>query len=1198
MAQEKENEELMKTYKKHKHEEHILKIPDTYIGSVEYNEDELWLLDSDKKMEKTKIRYIPGLYKIFDEIVVNALDQWQRLKVKKEVYGKNKKIHINEVKNIKIDYDVSKNEISVYNDGDGIDIALHPEHKLYIPEMIFGQLLTSTNYDENEKKITGGKNGYGAKLTNIFSTTFTIETVDSIRKKHFIQTYRNNMKIKETPIIKDYKETPYTKITFQPDLERFKIDKLDDDFIKLIEKRAYDLAGCTDKKLDVYLNDSKIPFKDFEGYVDCYIGNKNETARAYEKVNDRWEISATMSSDNVFEQVSFVNGVSTTKGGKHVEHVSGIIVKKLTDYIAKKKKINITKPAYIKDNLMLFCKCVIENPSFDSQLKENLTTNVSQFGSKCEPISDKFIEKLANTGIVERCITYYEFKESKKLKANDGKKSSSLRGIDKLDDANWAGTNKSSECTLILTEGDSAKSMAIAGLSVVGRDRYGVFPLRGKVLNVRDRMNTLKGKQQIADNTEITNLKKIIGLKMGDDKCDISDLRYGRIMIMTDQDVDGSHIKGLICNLFDCVWSNLIKQDGFLTCMITPIVKATKNNDVISFYNLTDYENWRKENNEGKGWKIKYYKGLGTSTSSEAKEYFQNLKIQKLCWNEESQNSLDLAFNKDRSDERKKWLAEYDPQTILNPDTEVVYFNDFIDKEFIHFSNYDLERSIPNICDGLKTSQRKILYSCFKRNLKNEIRVAQLSGYVSENAAYHHGEMSLQGAIIGMAQDYVCSNNINLLEPIGQFGTRLQGGKDSASPRYIHTCLEKITNCIYPDKDMPILKYLDDDGLPVEPEYYIPIIPMILVNGTKGIGTGYSSDVPLFNPLDIVNCIKSLLNNEELPSIHPWYYGFKGEITKIKEQQYLSKGKYKIVNYKTVEVTELPIGTWTEEYKEFLETLLVDYVDKKKKTDAKSKTTTNNNKGYLKNFENHSSESQVKFILEFRPEILKKLNFSKENEHMNKLEKELRLTSTISTSNMCMFNHKNVIHKYQNVEEILKEFYQVRYQKYQERKQYQLDKMEFDAEILSQKTKFILGIVNDTIIINKKSKSEIYQQLEEQEFKKMNSNGVFDNENGNYNYLINMSISNLTLEKKIELENDYQAKLGEIEELKNMTEKDIWLQELEEFEKVYQTYVENKDSKYEDDNTILNKLKKSTKSKKTTTTTKQPAKKKKIVVKK
>lgn len=1189
MSQEKENEELIKTYKKHKHEEHILKIPDTYIGSVEYNEDEIWLLNDDKKMEKTKLLYIPGLYKIFDEIVVNALDQWQRLKTKKEVFAKNSKIHINEVKNIKIDYDIDNNEISVYNDGDGIDIALHPEHNLYIPEMIFGQLLTSTNYDENEKKITGGKNGYGAKLTNIFSTTFTIETVDSVRKKHFIQTYRNNMKIKETPIIKDYKDTPYTRITFKPDLERFKIQKLDHDFIKLIEKRAYDLNGCTDKKLDVYLNGNKINFKDFEGYVDCYIGNKNETIRAYEKVNDRWEISATMSSDNVFEQVSFVNGVNTSKGGKHVEHVTSIIVKKLTEYISKKRKINISKPAYIRDNLMLFCKSIIENPSFDSQLKENLTTNVSQFGSKCEPISDKFIEKLASTGIVEKCITYYEFKESKKLKANDGKKSSSLRGIEKLDDANWAGTDKSSECTLILTEGDSAKSMAIAGLSVVGRDKYGVFPLRGKLLNVRDRMNTLKGKQQISDNTEITNLKKIIGLRMCDDICDISELRYGRIMIMTDQDVDGSHIKGLICNLFDCVWSNLIKHDGFLTCMITPIVKVTKGDEVISFYNLTDYENWRTENNECKGWKIKYYKGLGTSSSSEAKEYFRNLKMQKLCWNDESKDSLELAFNKDRSDDRKKWLANFDTQNVLNPDTEIVYFNDFINKEFIHFSNYDLERSIPNICDGLKTSQRKILYSCFKRNLKNEIRVAQLSGYVSENASYHHGEMSLQGAIIGMAQDYVCSNNINILEPIGQFGTRLQGGKDSASPRYIHTCLEKITNYLYPDKDMPVLKHLYDDGMQVEPEYYVPIIPMILVNGTKGIGTGYSSDVPMFNPLDIVKCIKSLLNQEELPSIHPWYYGSKQDIIKIKEQQYLTKGKYKILNYKTVEITDLPIGTWTEDYKEFLETLLVDYVDKKK-NDNKCKT----NKGYIKNFENHSSESQIKFILEFRPDILKKLNFSKENEHMNKLEKELRLTSTISTSNMCLFNHKNVIHKYQNVEEIINEFYQVRYQKYKERKQYQLDKMKFDAEILSQKTKFILGIVNDTIIINKKSKAEIYQQLEEQEFKKMNNNGAFDTEHGNYNYLINMSISNLTLERKNDLENDYQAKIGEIQELTNMTEKDIWLFELEEFEKIYKTYLEKKDSKYEDD-TILNKLKKKDKK---TSATKQPAKKKKIIVKK
>merc|ERR1711871_819361 len=679
----------------------------------------------------------------------------------------------------------------------------------------------------------------------------------------------------------------------------------------------------------------------------------------------------------------------------------------------------------------------------------------------------------------------------------------------------------------------------------------------GKVLNVRDRKETIKGKQQIADNEEITNIKKILGLQNGKEYKNLDDLRYGSIMVMTDQDVDGAHIKGLIFNVFDSLWPSLMEKKGFITSMITPIIKATKGNSIHSFYTLTDYENWKKENNNGKGWKIKYYKGLGTSTSSEAKEYFKNLKIQKFCWNSESKNSLDLAFNKERSDDRKVWLANYDSENILDSNEEIVYFNDFINKEFIHFSNYDVERSIPNLMDGMKTSLRKVLYSCFKRRLTSEIRVAQLAGYVSENAAYHHGEASLQGAIIGMAQDYISSNNINILSPIGQFGTRLQGGKDSASPRYIHTGLERIINDLYPEADLPVLKYLDDDGLPVEPEYYVPILPTILINGSKGIGTGYSSDIPMYNPLDLIKSIKTLLQDKEPEEIHPWYYGFEGEIVKINDYQYISKGKYNIINYKTVEVTELPIGTWTEDYKEYLETLLVDYEKKSKKKDGSR--TNKKNKCYLKNYQNHSTESKAHFILEFKPDVLKKLNFSKENKDSpySKLEKELKLVSTISTSNMCLFNNKCVIHKYNDVNEIINEFFQTRLSIYKSRKQYLLSKMKNDIEILKQKMMFILGIINEEIIINKRSKDNITQQLENKEFKKMDSSNTF-NEDGNYNHLISMPIYSLTLEKKIELEKDYNDKSKDYDELMSKQEKDIWLEELNEFEINYANYVKEK----------------------------------------
>ena len=194
-----------------------------------------------------------------------------------------------------------------------------------------------------------------------------------------------------------------------------------------------------------------------------------------------------------------------------------------------------------------------------------------------------------------------------------------------------------------------------------------------------------------------------------------------------------------------------------------------------------------------------------------------------------------MVFNKKRSNDRKKWLADYNREDYLNTSEDKITYEDFINKDLRHFSKYDNDRSIPSLVDGLKISLRKILYSAFKKGLKTEIKVAQFSGYVSEHSGYHHGEASLNGAIIGLSQNFVGSNNINLFSPNGQFGTRLMGGKDAASERYIFTKLNSITRIIYPEIDDNILNYLEDDGDKVEPIFYMPIIPMILVNGTKGI---------------------------------------------------------------------------------------------------------------------------------------------------------------------------------------------------------------------------------------------------------------------------------------------------------------------------------------------------------------------------
>ena len=1143
-------------YKKYELLEHILALPDTYIGSIEPQKITSYIYDdSSKKMVSDELTYIPGLLKIFDEVIVNAIDHSMRLKAD-EVKGKE---DIKHVKNIKVTIDKVSGRITIMNDGNGVDIKKHSAYgDLWIPELIFGELLTSTNYDKGEEKIWGGKNGYGSKLTNIFSKEFVIETVDHYAKKIYTQTFSNNMTQRTKADVKASSKAPYTQISFIPDYERFGMKNMSDDIYKLFNRRVIDACATTPKEVSVFFNGEKLMIKDFEKYCELFL-DKKEQPFVYEASGERWEIVASISSSGSFEFLSFVNGINTIKGGKHIEYITNMITKNLVDMTLSKKK-KVVKSQHIKDNLFVFVKALIVNPSFDSQSKETLTTPVAKFGSKCE-LTDKFYDKLFKIGIVDKALSITEFYDKKKLVKTDGKKLSRII-VPKLDDANLAGTKDSATCTLILTEGDSAKTMAISGLSVIGRDKFGVFPLRGKILNVKDA--TL---QKISDNNEITAIKKILGLEQNKKYTDLSQLRYGSIMIMTDQDHDGSHIKGLIFNIFQSMWHELYEISGFLTSMLTPIIKATNNRgtEVIEFYNMSDYERWAETDIAKNGsWKIKYYKGLGTSTDQESKEYFKNMKKITYKYDKNADEVIDLAFNKKRADDRKEWLANYDKDNVLDYTNLEIDFKTFVDKDLIHFSNRDLQRSINHICDGLKESTRKILFACFKRKLyTNEVKVAQLSGYVSEVSAYHHGETSLQQAIVGMAQIYVGTNNINLLSPNGQFGSRCQGGQDASSARYIFTVLSKLTKLIFKEEDNNILNYQDDDGQQIEPEFYIPVIPMILVNGGIGIGTGYSTNIPQFNPSEIIDACKFIckaikladlngdtdegldniyetINILDIDDLVPYYLGFKGSIKKTENNSYISKGIYKWIDNETVEITELPIGSWTEDYKEFLENMI---------------TSGLNN---LKYIENHYTSKNVKFILHFNANVRETLG--------DKFEQLFKISSSknLSINNIHLFNKSGAIQKYDSTTDIIKEWAKTRVLKYFERKAYQIKILEKDFLVLSAKIRFIIDVITGNIQIMNKKLVDIAKRLVELKYPRINTEtnivvagNIDDDKDPNddvdteknkdvkdFNYLLKMPISQLTYDRKIILEKEVDELNNNLKNLRNNKIEDIWMTDL------------------------------------------------------
>lgn len=1179
-------------FKKKTHHEHILdpNTADSYIGSVHNDLMNIYVFDEEENKIVKKDKYITlGLYKIFDEILVNAADNTVR----------DKKCN-----KIEVVIDKENGEISVKNNGSTIPIEIHKEYNIYVPELIFGNLLTSGNYDQKGKTV-GGKNGYGAKLVNIYSTRFDVEICDPVRKKKYFQRFTNNMYEKEDPVITTIPSSTesYTKITFVPDYKRFGLKNLTDDMVSLLKRRVYDTAGTTNENVLVWLNGTQLNIKSFRDYISMYYSDNEMPELIYEEFNERWTLGVVYDPNAGFQHMSFVNKISTFKGGTHLNYITNQIVDKVIDHIISQPKYKTLKikPHQIKENLTIFINSVIEDPSFGSQAKEELTTKSSLFNIKCE-LDERFISKICKTGLINEIVQVAQIKQLGELEKSDGKKNVNLKSLTKLDDAILAGSKRSDECKLIITEGDSAKTHAISGLEIIGRYLYGVFPLKGKLLNVRNATPN-----QLLSNEEIKNLKQILGLKQNAVYTDTKKLRYGGVIVLTDADDDGSHIKGLFINFIHYFWPSLLKIQGFIQTIRTPVIKAYKNSDIKksnpeTFYTLAEYKKWCDKQGDGvdKKYKIKYYKGLGTSTNSEAKECYTDFenKIINYVWNSSSGSgsgtgltntintksdiysnlsggdndsnkssksdksnitddddkscsdesidkndlsyqSITLAFSKKRENDRKEWVRQRDKNLIIENSVKNIPIYDFVNKDLIHFSHGDNIRSIPDLIDGLKPSQRKILYGAFKRKLDNEeIKVAQLSGYISEHTGYHHGEASLQGAIINMAQDFCGSNNINLLLPSGNFGTRRLGGKDAASPRYIFTQLANLTRQIFITKDEPILEQVIEEGDLVEPIRYYPIIPMLLVNGSEGIGTGFSTNIPSFNPLDLISNIKSYLKGthvDKLNELTPWYSGYTGRIEKSidkkNQTKYTSFGSYEQIDEYTLRITELPVGIWTQDYIDKVLSKLID-----------------DDKGILNDYENNCGNHKIDFKLYFKNGELQKLIKSKS------IEEKLKLTSSIQISNMHVWKN-NEIHKYSNPNYMLKDYVEIRLEMYTKRKEHYVRVLENELRLLKYKRKFIKQVISGEIIISKKQKPVLIQELTNLEYPELSTNIT---SKPSYDYLLGMPMWSLTQEKIDELESDYNDKKNELDVHKNKTTQELWLQELDNFETVYNKWYENK----------------------------------------
>ncbi|XP_071482561.1 DNA topoisomerase 2-beta-like [Diadema antillarum] len=1007
-------------------------------------------------------------------------------------------------------------------------------------------------------------------LPNVFSKKFTVLTACRYHRRAVEQSWIDNMSKKDTIRETTFDgDDDFLEITFSPDLEKFSIAQLDSDTVALLSRRAYDVAGCLDN-VNVFLNEKELPISGFKAYVDFYVksvqGEESQPLKVvHEQVNPRWEVCLCM-SEKGFQQVSFVNSIATTKGGRHVDHVADQIVTVLMERVKEKIAEGVDiKPYQIKNHMFVFVNCWIEKPTFDSQTRENMVLPSVKFAAECQ-LGEEFLERALSCGIVESVVRWIQAREQNvtdQEQATASQKPLKLRGIPKFDDAREAGGENSSKCTLILAEGDSARAFARGGLGVAGRDRYGVYPIRYKLMNVRDASS-----RQVRDNVDICNIMAILGLefeKLYDTPESLNSLRYGKVMIIANQDVEGAHFKGLLINFFHHNWPALLRRD-FLEQFVTPVVKVSKEEQKFHFFSNSELKKWKKHTTNSRGWKVKFYKGLGTSTMKEAKEYFSDMHRHKISFNYEGPHddeAIELAFSRRKCDERRSWMVDFmverrknrevgmEERSLYSKETGRISYKDFINKELVAYFLQDNERCIPAMADGLKPSQRKVLYTCFEKYDNEEVKVVELAAAVSEITSYRFGEQSLMSTIINLAQNFVGSNNLNLLQPIGQFGTRLRGGRDAASPRYIFTQLSSLARLLFPACDDNLLTYLhDDDNQRIEPQNYVPIIPMVLVNGSEGIGTGWSTRICKYDVREVVDNIRRMIAGEEPVPMLPSYRKFKGTIEEVEPNRFLVTGVIEVVDSTTVVITELPIGTWTQIYSEQVLERMLHCIS----SDSGGHTITD--------FDELHVDDEVRFVVKMSQDELRKAEEAD-------LHKVFRLQTTLSQT-MVLFDRHSCIRRYDNALEIMKEFFSLRMELYHKRKTHLEGLLRAESSRIGNQVRFVEERIEGKIRIESMGTENVIQVLVQRGYdsdpvkawKESQGNGAADTEEAgdegdgamsksgpasgpDFNYLLGMEMWSLTKEKKDELLRHRDKKEQEFSALKDKTADMLWLEDLE-----------------------------------------------------
>ncbi len=1125
-------------YKQLSQLEHVKLRPNTYIGSISVQPIDMYCLDDDDKFIMSKIEYSPGCLKIIDEICVNAVDHFTRNPKK--------------VKNIDISFDEKKGIIAVRNDGPGIPIKMVDtlnDGKKYQPEAIFSQFLSGSNFS-SEERIVGGMNGIGAKAANAFSKVFKVETV--YKNKYYVQRFRNQLEIIEPPEIKTAVEIPdYTKITFIPAYKALGYKKYDENIAenlyKLIKARAYQIAAFIGNKCTVRFNDKIIYFDDFAAFASKFLNNNGDIYKTVlnnpEDKKLYLEICIGI-SDGKFRSVSLINGINVFMGGSHIKHIQNEIVNGLRDKVEKelnktREKNNKTSEKIVSNlilnQIFIFVRGNVLNPEFNSQSKEKLTTSIEKFKDyKFKPVQLRDIWNIIEPYVLESFLG--KVKDKKQNKVNRG-----TIILDKGEDAKWAGDKKKAqECTLVICEGDSALGMVTRGINhkktSLVKEYYGTFSIQGVPINARKEIHEVINKKdgsihrirndKLKNNKRFTELVKLLGLdyektydiKTDDGREEFKTLRYGRVVIAVDQDEDGKgQIFGLIVNFLLLFWPKLAEWN-YIKRFNTPIIRAypnDKNKIVKEFCTLYTFKRWIQDEFKGndeisaKMYKIKYYKGLASHDVGEIKPMFNHFekKLYTYDFDENAEKSLEIYYGKETTHRKKALSSPVAEEDEIKEENNVrIPVSLLMRTDVKEFQRDNIMRKLPHIMDGMVPARRKAFYTArdvFKTTNAKEIKVCNFTGMVISKTNYHHGDASLSETIIKMAQSFIGARNLPLLIGVGEFGSRLMGGKDHGQPRYVYVKLnQKLTDVLYPRIDDFLLPYQFDEGDRCEPTYYVPIIPTSILESMVIPATGWKAEIWARNYKDVLRNVRAMIKGEitRCKYLDIWMRGNNCDVRHGSDGNVYVVGKYK---YKSpiLTVTELPPGVYNENYKNSVAYTTDKEGKKELRPEFKSVSDCSN-------YDEETNLDEIKIDFELNDGVMDEWKKTQNNNGgiYNIIEDKMNLYLKIN-SHINMICADGTVREYKFYSSIVNEWFVMRKKIYQER----VERMTVLTKLMIRYLKNIIRFTKERDgynITNKTPEKRFNEILKEQNYDTFNKGLLFSPKYTSINDLENLIINN------------------------------------------------------------------------------------------